>query len=276
MAMNAKHIVKESVNNMLSWFDLALIRRSNDASNYIPFRKTIAEAERTGMNLGDFIDSKFNVPGSTQLTVDKMTALGVFRDPIASVVEIGPGTGRYLEKVLERCKPSQYEIYETATDWRKRLEQLHAVKSHIPDGRTLAHTADASADLVHAHKVFSSLQVSTVCRYLEEMARVTADNGWVVFDVLTEACLSRDELQKWYASGATYANSMLPRQFLIDRLRELKLKYIGDFFIPMLPGTTHYFVFRKLTNGQKKSNRRFDSRHVGKKNSSSGNNRRHE
>ena len=254
--MRARTIAKDSVNTMLSWFDLALIRRSSDAANYIPFRRTIAEAARSGMSLGDFIDSKFNVPGSTRDTIEQMDRLGVFREPIRRVVEIGPGTGRYLEKVLERCKPATYEVYETAFDWRRRLKDLFPVIAHIPDGRTLAQTPDGSADLVHAHKVFSSLQVSAVCKYLEEMARVCAPNGRIVFDVLTEPCLSLGELRKWYASGATYANSMLPRQFLINRLRELNVNFVGDFFIPMLPGTTHYFVFQKHSGKPRKNTKR--------------------
>ncbi len=245
MATSWRVIAKESVNGVLALLDLELIRRSGDASNYIPFRKTIADAKRSGMNVGDYVDSRFNVPGSTKLTIDRMAQSGVFRDPVRRVVEIGPGTGRYLEKVLEQCKPESYEIYETASDWRKRLQQLYPVIAHVPDGRTLGSTPDDSIDLVHAHKVFSSLQVSTVCRYLEEMARVSAPNGWVVFDVLTEECLTMDELKKWYANGASYANSMLPRRFLLDRLGGLGLTYVGDYFIPMRPGITHYFVFRK-------------------------------
>ena len=245
MGMSPKHIVKQSVNNVLSRFDLELIRRSSDASNYIPFRSTLAAAKKAGMNLGEFIDLKFNVPGSTQSTIDAMAKAGVFHNSIKRVVEIGPGTGRYLEKVLERSRPVSYEIYETAPDWRKRLQDLFTVVAHAPDGQTLAQSATGSADLVHAHKVFSSLRVSTAIHYLEEMARVAADDGWVVFDVLTESCFSEEELKKWYASGVSYANSMLPRQFLVNRLGECGLHLVSEFFIPMLPGKTHYFIFRK-------------------------------
>jgi len=43
-----------------------------------------------------------------------MKKLGVFDGEIERVCEIGPGTGRYLDKVLKLAKPTYCEIYETA------------------------------------------------------------------------------------------------------------------------------------------------------------------
>ena len=87
----------------------------------------LAGAESAGMSLGDYIDMRSNVPGTTGATIDKMTELGVFFGKIDNVCEIDPGSGRYLEMVIDACRPEHHEIHETSNDWREWLVEKYKV-----------------------------------------------------------------------------------------------------------------------------------------------------
>ena len=174
----------------------------SDAANYIPFKRTMDAARAAALSVGDYVDSVMNkVPGSSQNTIDKMASLGVFSTPVNTVVEIGPGTGRYLEKTLKAARPLRYEIYETAGPWARYLVEEYDLVLQPTDGYSLSGTQDNCADLVHAHKVFSSVPFMVTCCYWQEMVRVIRPGGWAVFDVVTEHCLDVAALETWAKSG---------------------------------------------------------------------------
>lgn len=245
MAISAKRRMLMGVNQVLSLAGVELIRKDKEFQDYIPLKKTLADAEKAGMPLGDYIDMRFNVPGTTQKTIDKMAELGVFSGKVDRVCEIGPGSGRYLAKVVELCKPSYYEIYETSKDWREWLAQKYGVVSQNTDGASLSSTPSQSLDLVHTHKVLYGNPIITIGRYLLEMARVVKDGGYVVFDLVTEDCLTDELLEKWISSGVDHAHSMTSKQYAIDFFTRRGFQYLGGFIVPMEPGVTEYFVFKK-------------------------------
>jgi hypothetical protein len=224
---------------------LSLVRRWGLFSHYIPLRKTLRGARKAKMSVGEYIDWKNNYPGATQETIDRVAAFGVFDQPIQRVCEIGPGSGRYLEKVMARCHPDSYEIYETAVPWKRRLVQLYGVRAQNTDGVSLSSTPDCSVDLVHGHRVFEGLPVITCLRYFAEAARVVRPGGWLVFDVLTEACLTPEMTNNWVTSGSNWIVSMFPKQFLIDLMKGDGLAYVGSFILPMRPALSEYLIFRK-------------------------------
>lgn len=89
-------------------------------------------------------------PGVTQLTIDNLVSLGVYSGAINWVVEIGPGSGRYVEKTLSVCSPSRYEVYETAAKWGSYVAKKSNVLLQPTDGRSLTATPNESADIVQA------------------------------------------------------------------------------------------------------------------------------
>ncbi|MFE3447093.1 class I SAM-dependent methyltransferase [Nocardia sp. NPDC059180] len=237
---------------MLRPVGFQVVRPVDDFADYIPFERTQAAALAAGLPVGEYIDREFNVPGSTQDTIDRMAALGVFDRPIARVCELGPGSGRYLEKVIATCSPRSYEIYETAAPWRDWLVDTYHVTAQPTDGHTLAATADRSVDLVHSHKVLNGLKILDTCRYLDEIARVAAPGGAVVFDVLTERSLDEATLRRWLDSGAGYVTSMMSERFAVDFFARRGFAFLGDFFATSMPGKTHYLVFeRQPTTGDR-------------------------
>jgi len=219
----------------------------SDYRDYIPFKETLDQAAKINMSVGEYIDSKHNVPGSTQETVDQMIKLGVFSHNIDRVCEIGPGSGRYLEKILKICRPSYYEGYETATDWARWLSQTYPIVMQPTDGMSLSATPTSSIDLVHTHKVLPGQPSLTICRYFLEMLRVTRSGGKIVFDIVTETCLSDDLLELWLQSGSGYQHypSFMSKQFTINFFRKRDCSYDGEFCIAMKPGITNYLVFTK-------------------------------
>lgn len=224
-------------------------RSFDDQSQFIPFEATIEAARRAGLSVGDYIDTIMNeTPGATQLTIDEIARLGVFEKPLHTVLEIGPGSGRYLEKTLQRCKPSRYEIYETAGPWASYLAEHYDVVLRPTDGTSLAATPDKSVDLVQAHKVFSSINFLPTCCYWREMIRVMRPGAFCVFDIMTEHCLAPDVLERWALTkaGTDSYPAAMPREAALTYFTSKSCVLAGSFLSPMGVGQTEVFVFQSL------------------------------
>ena len=247
--MNLRSVARRGMESFLRPYGLKL-KSDHDWDDYqafLPFETTLTEAARAGLSVADYVDVAHNEPGATQATIDQMAAHGVFEGNIDSVCEIGPGSGRYLEKTLRACSPTRYEIYETARDWANYLVEQYGVTLQPTDGGSLRHTASDSMDLVQAHKVFVCTPFLTTYRYLIEMARVARVGARIVFDIVTESCMDKQTLDSWIASRpnrnrAVYP-AMIPKQHAIDILGELHLSLVGSFFVPMRPGKTECMIF---------------------------------
>ena len=253
MARELLHILKTTVNKSLAPVGVAIKRIDDhdwsDVANFIPFKQTMEAAHKAGMSVGDYADSVMNgVPGSSQSTIDKMASVGVFSEPIDTVVEIGPGTGRYLEKTLKAGRPSRYEIYETSEPWSAYLVKEYNVALQRTDGYFLSDTADSSADMVHAHKVFSTVPFIATCCYWHEMARVIRPGGWAVFDVVTEPCLDEGAMLTWAKSGIRNGSfpAVMPREAAVNFFESKGFTLAGSFIVPMPPGTTELLVFKRV------------------------------
>jgi hypothetical protein len=240
-----------AVNRPLGHLGLKLTRDGRqhdwtDTRDFIPFKATLAAASAAGLSVPDFVDQVHNRPGATSEAIEQMSELGVFSGAIEHVCEIGPGSGRYLEKVLRFCQPSRYEIYETADEWADWLVRQYNVVRQPTDGRTLSATASGSVNLVMAHKVFPSIPTIITCGYLEEIARVLRRSGVAVFDIVTEDCLDDETLAAWYATGLAPGPypAVMPRRFVVELLERRGLVLIGSFMVAMRPGHTECLAFR--------------------------------
>jgi SAM-dependent methyltransferase len=246
----ARRSARILINLPLRLFRLEIVRKEHDwtePKDFIPLHETLAAAKAAGLSVPDYVDVQYNKRGATQETIDRMAELGVFNVPIRTVVEIGPGSGRYLEKTRKRCAPEHYEIYETAADWAEYLVNTYRVQRRRADGLTLPETADDSVDLLQAHKVFVCTPFLTTMSYFSEVARVVRKGGKVVFDMVTEDCMGEANLAKWAEAGfhlGSYPN-LLPRRFVVDFFLGHGFVLDGTFTIPMEPGMTECFVFTR-------------------------------
>lgn len=176
-AGKARSAVKSGAKRIVERAGFRIVRStqpSGGVDDFIPFEPTMRAARAAGLTVGDYIDEVMNgTPGATRSTVDELRTLGVFAGEPDTVLEIGPGSGRYLAKTLQECSPERYEIYETAEPWADYLVDEFGVIAQPVTDVSLAATPDDSVDLVQAHKVFNTLTFLGTSRYFFEMARVT-------------------------------------------------------------------------------------------------------
>jgi hypothetical protein len=243
MAGKVVSVMAKGLNRAITPFGIKIAR----VHDFLPFDQTTSSAQRAGVSVSDYVDATYNVPGATQEAIDHMAELDVFTGPIDSVVEIGPGSGRYLEKVMRMVSPSRYEIYETAAPWAEYLVRTYGVIWQPTDGRSLRSTASNSADLIQAHKVFVITAFLTTCEYWLEMLRVSRPRAQIVFDAVTEPCMDGDTLDRWFewrtADNGNYP-AIIPRQFAVDFFEHRGASLVGSFYNPMKPGMSETFVFR--------------------------------
>lgn len=245
MNKKIKSLTRKTINRSLSAIGFELVRCSRTYDEYLPLKETLAAARDAGLSVGDYIEAVYNVPGTTHDTIQRIEEMGVFNRKIDNVCEIGPGSGRYLEKTQQACNPGYYEIYETAIDWGEWLVQQYGVIAKPTDGFSLKSTQSGSIDLVQSHKVFPICNLRTTFTYFIEMVRVLRDHGTVVFDIVTEECLDCATFETWYDSGFDYPVHMLPKQYVIDFFLKRNLSYVGSFVVPMGPLRTECFVLLK-------------------------------
>jgi hypothetical protein len=248
-----KQTARKGINGALSMVGCEVVRISKkthdwgDVGQFIPLEETLAGAREAHLPVGEYIDAKHNVPGATQNTHDRLCELGVFNGRIDRVCEIGPGSGRFLERTVQACKPSYYEIYETAGPWADWLVSTYKVIPQPADGVTLAHTPSHSVDLVQAHKVFVCLLFLNTCSYFTEIVRVTRPGAWVVFDVMTENCMDNNNVSMWLKTGVNTRAypEIIPKKFVTDFFEGHGFGFVASFLVPMKPGKTECMVFRR-------------------------------
>jgi len=245
MNKELKRSAYTAINSVLSVANLELVSRNRNFQNYISFRRTMAGALESGLSVGDYIDTGNKIPGATQETIERLIEIGALHPGVQRICEIGPGSGRYLEKTMQVCQPNSYEIYETAVDWKAWLVQQYKVTARQTDGISLLDTPSGTIDLVHSHKMFPGLPIFTACGYFDEMIRVVNKSGVIVFDVLTEECLAEPYLKEWLALSSQWPVSMVPKQFTSDYFAQSGFRLLDSFFIKMPPGITEYLVFSR-------------------------------
>lgn len=245
--MSLLNHVHDRVNGALRPLGVQVVRGYSTDPAIQPFlsaRRTVAAAKRAGLSVEDYIDSYSAEPGATSTTVDTMLRLADLGDRAERVCEIGAGSGRYAARVIAALHPDVYEVYETAQDWLPHLRGMPSVVTQPTDGHSLGHTATASVDLVHAHKIFVYIPFITTVGYLEEMARVVRPGGTLAFDIVNEKCMDEAATKKWVKDGATIY-CLTPRTWTIDLLARSGLSLLGSELIPLSGASTELLVFRR-------------------------------
>ena len=225
-------------------------RRPRPMREFLPLKETLSQAKAAGLSVGDYLERRRLSGGPTPLerTMEGLDALGLFNHRIERICEIGTGSGRCLEKMLARCHPHHYEIYETSAEWSEWVTEHYHVVARNCDGRRLAQTDSGSVDLVHAYKVCSALPFLNNVSYFHEMARVARDGGWIVFDVMTERCFTREHLDAWFEVNPwewEWEPHLIARGYIVDFFAERGASLTGSFVVPLYPAFSEFMVFRK-------------------------------
>jgi phospholipid N-methyltransferase len=211
----------------------------------------VPAARAAGLSLCEFLEStnRAGVGRRRDLIIDRLRTLGAF-DGLGTVLEIGAGTGMYLERTLDHGRPKRYEVYETATKWRQYLGQAYAGRCelllHEADGATLSATGTQTCDLVAAHGVFVYLPTLTTMRYLDEAVRACRIGGTIVFDVFADKRFDLATLRHWQQAepGQTFP-VITPCALLEDWTRAQGLVLVDTFDVPYHAARSTYFVLRR-------------------------------
>jgi SAM-dependent methyltransferase len=243
-----KKLVKAMANRVLASRGLAIGPMNDDQAagnkQYIDATATVAAAQREGLSVCDYVEKLWNQQGDTDRVIEKLKASGIFAGSRPSILEIGPGTGRYLERVLQQCEPTRYECYEIATDWARWLSTKYPVVTLDTDGVSLKQTPNDSIDLLLAHGVFVCLPFLSAWAYWKEMWRVVKANGWIAFDLYTEGCMEEETVEKWLASSHSYP-SFFPKGYVVKQFEAHGFTLNHSFYNRHGQGRSEYLVFQR-------------------------------
>jgi len=215
-------------------------------------RMTLAAAREANQTLCEYLESgeaDTRKQGRRDRIIAAMAGRGLLAGA-ARVVEIGPGTGIYLERVIALARPARYEIYEPHAGWARHLAAAHGgtagceFQVREADGETLRRTASGSCDLVHAHAVFVYIPILATLSYLREASRVLVDGGHLVADFILDSGLGPAEAQSWLASPWRFP-AVVPRALLVAFASRHGLEPADDFEEVYGAGRCQYVVFRK-------------------------------
>jgi hypothetical protein len=246
-----KTVVKQNIKNLLKIFGLEVHKaRNKDALAYIAAKPTIDAASKSGLSVGDYLETTWNQKGNRQIVIDELNKFGIFNKNIKNICEIGTGAGLYAEKTAEICHSARYESYEPDKDWSEWLTKKYNIISHDADGKSLSYTQTSSIDLILAHGVFVYLPFLVTYRYFQEIVRVTNDKGYVVFDILSEECFDDETVKSWLASNRNDP-SFICKNYVVNWLERHHFSLIGNFLNYQYgPGKSQYLVFQKRLSFQ--------------------------
>jgi ubiquinone/menaquinone biosynthesis C-methylase UbiE len=232
------------VNRGLRGLGYQVAPTSNSVGSYIDAAKTVEAAKERGLSIREYVEDLWDQKGATERVVERMRAAGSLA-PSRRVCEIGPGTGRYLELVLEAVSPEQYDIYETADDWATWLASTYApvVARHSADGHSLQGTPDKSCGLVHVHGVFVYLSFLNAFEYFAEMIRVCQAGGYLVFDFYSDEDFNMEAINRWLQSVNRYP-VVLSRAKVLEYFEANGFALVDEFENKHGQSYSHYLILR--------------------------------
>lgn len=219
---------------------------------YIDPSTTIRSAQKENLSLCEYLESRETDPrkkGRRDRIIKKMEE-NFHLENRANILEIGPGTGMYLEKIIDRGKPKRYEIYETNPGWVKFLRekfsknQICDVVVQHADGETLQQTSAETFDLVHAHGVFVYIPILSTFSYIREAARVLKPGGYLVFDCYLDTHFKIAEVQSWLSSRWRFP-VIFPETLLMEFINQQGLKLQSEFSEVHAASRVNYLIFKK-------------------------------
>jgi SAM-dependent methyltransferase len=222
---------------------------------YLSAGDVVKKARQNNLTLCEYLEQN-DIGGVGKRRELIITALRQYlASPLNHVLEIGAGTGMYLEKIVELYSPAAYEVYETSLEWVEYLNQSYSGKTrlqcHNADGSTLHRTASESVDAAFSHGVFVYLPLITTFGYLEEMARVVKPDGWIVFDCFLTRNFGVDTIKQWQRDPHHWTFPVaISEDLIMEFLVRYRLTCVGRFDTPYHASLSTYFVARKRPSKQ--------------------------
>lgn len=172
-------MLKRALQTLLSRFGLMITRRPADPACTVEW---VAEAQRDGMAVNDFIEKDHRKPALEEL--ERLVFAHI--DGRSTVCELGPGTGVYTRHISPRITQGRFIVVDSDPNaiafLRKHLPANDCVELHRNEGTALPVDGRGSVDLAFSASVFTGGNLSYFFRYVQEFARVLRPGGHLVFD----------------------------------------------------------------------------------------------
>lgn len=210
----------------------------------------VPKAKEANLSLAEYLENN-NIGGvgkrRDEIVRKIVEAINI---PNASILEIGTGTGMYLEKLYPIFNCKNYEVYETNWQWVNYLKEEYTdfenIKFQLTDGKSLAYTKTESIDMVSAHGVLVYLPILVTINYLHEMYRVCKKGGYLIFDCFTDENFSLATAQQWYQDKHNYTFPVVTSLHLINDFKShYNLQLVKTFSAPYHASVSTYFIFLK-------------------------------
>lgn len=221
-------------------------------SGFLDAEQTVSAAKKQELSVCEYLENAENdirKRGRRDRIIKELETVGIFAH-LRHVCEIGAGTGRYLEKVIDLGRPIVYEVYETNIGWTKFLSAEYngrngcKVVCHPADGHTLNYTADAICDLVHSHAVFVYLPLLQTLEYLKESVRICRPGGFIVFDYYPAESFTLTIAENWL-KGPHRFPVVIPDILLNEFAQKHQLQTIHKFPEIYGSGQVTYILWQK-------------------------------
>jgi SAM-dependent methyltransferase len=224
---------------------------------YLDARATLRSAREQGVSLATLLARQVDDPrklGLEDRVVEAMEQRGLLGDA-RSVIEIGPGTGPYLERFATRGVVCQYHAYEPDVHWRRYLRRTvcpryPGCRFVLPaaDGESLRESASGRFDLVQAHFVFTYIPTVKTLAYVAEAARVLRPGGHLVADFFLDDTFDVEVVRAWLDRRWKYA-VVTPRLVLEHWLDACGLAIVDRFAELRGASTGTYLILRREMDG---------------------------
>ena len=219
---------------------------------YFNAKSTIKKAEEEGLSVAEYLEkNNIGKVGRNRESIISLLNSKGYIIKYDSILEIGAGTGIYLERFLELCAPAKYEVYEPDLGWSNYLRKKYSdrgieMRVHQSDGCTLKQSKDNTVDLIIAHGVFVYLPIVITFHYLIEAVRVCKQNGRIVFDCFTDCTFTVDEIIRFREVNPEYDFPVIISEAtLFEFCDRFNLEIEGFFEAPYHLTNTTYYVIKK-------------------------------
>ncbi len=213
---------------------------------YVDMKAIVRGARRSGQTICEYVENEWEAVGLIDFVMNKLNNLEVLI-PCREVVEIGPGTGIYMDRQIQKIMPERYHIYELDEGCSKYLSKKHEkVIAHSTDGHSLDGLSNGTCGFCVAHGVFLYLSLLNCFRYFHEMIRVCQAGGHIAFDIFSDREWKQEIIDVWIPLHQHNWPVILPEQKVIDFFARNGCNLIDRFNAQTGFDFSTYVVFKKM------------------------------